>query len=303
MDLSMRILKRVTRMNKAKIMEILEITAGVVLLSLGFYFFLLPMNLVIGGVMGISVILREVIPVSTFLFITNILLLVVGGLFLGKVFFLKTIYATLLSPGLIFILERTIPSDFFMKFMTESPLLISAGFGGLFIGVGLGMVLRSNATTGGMDIVQNIMNKFLHIPFSTAMYITDGIIIFIAMLIDFQLGLYAVGAMLISGLIIDRLAIEGKSGYTAFIVTSKSEEIQKEIFDKLERGVTRVKVIGGFSKKEKDMIICTVDRIQFYNFKRIIKETDPKAFTFVSRTKEALGEGFSREGAVWETKN
>ena len=87
MDLSMRILKRVTRMNKAKIMEILEITAGVLLLSLGFYFFLLPMNLVIGGVMGISVILRDVIPVSTFLFIANILLLIVGGLFLGKVFF------------------------------------------------------------------------------------------------------------------------------------------------------------------------------------------------------------------------
>jgi len=299
MDSSMHILKQVTKVNRAKIMEILEITAGVVLLSLGFYFFLLPMNLVIGGVMGISVIVRDLIPVSTFLFITNIFLLLVGGLFLGKVFFLKTIYATLLSPGIIFILELTIPSDFFMKFMTESPLLISAGFGGLFIGVGLGMVLRSNATTGGMDIVQNIMNKYLHIPFSTAMYITDGIIIFIAMLIDFQLGLYAVGAMLISGLIIDRLAIEGKSGYTAFIVTDRSEEIQKAIFEKLERGVTKVKVVGGFSKKEKDMIICTVDRIQLYSFKVIIKNTDPKAFTFVSRTKEALGEGFSREGAVW----
>jgi len=283
--------------------EILEITAGVVLLSLGFYFFLLPMNLVIGGVMGISVILRDVIPVSTFLFITNILLLLIGGIFLGKVFFLKTIYATLLSPGIIFILERTIPSDFFMKFMTESPLLIATSFGGLFIGVGLGIVLRNNATTGGMDIVQNIMNKFLHIPFSTAMYITDGIIIFIAMLIDFQLGLYAVGAMLMSGMIIDRLAIEGKAGYTAFVVTNFSDAIQKEIFEKLERGVTKVKVVGGFTKKEKDMIICTVDRVQFYNFKRIIKETDPKAFTFVTRTKEALGEGFSRESAVWETKN
>jgi uncharacterized membrane-anchored protein YitT (DUF2179 family) len=293
----------VTTVNRAKLIEILEITAGVVLLSLGFYFFLLPMNLVIGGVMGISIILRDLIPVSTFLFITNILLLLIGGIFLGKVFFLKTIYATLLSPGIIFILERTIPSDFFMKFMTESPLLIATSFGGLFIGVGLGIVLRNNATTGGMDIVQNIMNKFLHIPFSTAMYITDGIIIFIAMLIDFQLGLYAVGAMLMSGMIIDRLAIEGKAGYTAFVVTNFSDAIQKEIFEKLERGVTKVKVVGGFTKKEKDMIICTVDRVQFYNFKRIIKETDPKAFTFVTRTKEALGEGFSRESAVWETKN
>jgi uncharacterized membrane-anchored protein YitT (DUF2179 family) len=291
------------RVKRAKTIEILEITAGVILLSLGFYFFLLPMNLVIGGVMGISVIIQQWIPVSTFMFIANVFLLIIGGIFLGKVFFLKTIYATILSPGIIFILERTVSNDFFMQHMTESPLLISAVFGGLFIGIGLGMVLRCNATTGGMDIVQNIMNKFLHIPFSTAMYITDGIIIFIAMIIDFQLGLYAVGAMLISGMIIDRIAIEGKSGYTAFIVTNFSDDIQKEIFDKLERGVTKVKVVGGFTKKEKDMIICTVDRVQLYNFKRIIKQTDPKAFTFVTRTKEALGEGFSREGAVWQTKN
>ena len=303
MGLSMPILKRVMRVNKAKAIEILEITVGVILLSLGFYFFLLPMNLVIGGVMGISVIIQQWIPVSTFLFIANVFLLLIGGIFLGKIFFFKTIYATILSPGIIFILERTVSSDFFMKHMTESPLLISAVFGGLFIGVGLGMVLRSNATTGGMDIVQNIMNKYFHIPFSTAMYITDGIIIFIAMMIDFQLGLYAVGAMLISGMIIDRLAIEGKSGYTAFIVTNFSDAIQKEIFEKLERGVTKVKVVGGFTKKEKDMIICTVDRVQLYNFKLIIKQTDPKAFTFVTRTKEALGEGFSRVGAVWQTKN
>jgi uncharacterized membrane-anchored protein YitT (DUF2179 family) len=186
-----------------------------------------------------------------------------------------------------------------MRHMTESPLLIGAIFGGLFLGVGLGIVIRNNATTGGMDVVQHIMHKYLNIPFSTAMYITDGIIIGIAMIINFQLGLYAVGSMIISGILVDRLSIEGKAGYTVFIVTSFTEKIQEQIYEKLERGITRVKVIGGYSKQEKDMIICTVDRAQLYTFKRIIKLTDPKAFTFVTRTKEALGEGFSREGAVW----
>ena len=287
----------------AKRREILEITAGVILLSVGFYFFLLPLNMVIGGVMGVAVLLRNAIPVSLFMYIANIALLVIGLIFLGKVFFFKTIYATLLSPTIIWILELTIDKNFFMKYLTESPLLIGALFGGMFLGIGLGVVLRSNATTGGIDIIQNIMNKFLHIPFSLAMYITDGIIILIAMIIDFQLGLYAVGSMIISGLIIDRLAIEGKAGFTAFVITDFSEQLQKVIYEKLERGVTKVKVIGGFSKLDKDMIICTVDRMQIYQFKRIIKDTDPNAFTFVTRTKEALGQGFSREAAIWEIKN
>lgn len=286
-------------MNKHKLREIVEITTGVILLSVGFYFFLLPLNMVIGGVMGIAVLTRDIIPVSIFMYIANIFLLILGWIFLGKVFFIKTAYATLLSPTIIWILEKTISADYFMKHLTESPLLMGAIFGGLSIGVGLGIVIRNNATTGGMDVLQNIMHKYLHMPFSTAMYITDGIIIFIAMIINFQLGLYAIGSMIISGLLIDRLSIEGKAGYTVFIVTNQTELIQQKIYEKLERGITKLKVIGGYTKQEKDMIICTVDRIQLYTFKNIIKSADPKAFTFVTKTKEALGEGFSREGAQW----
>ena len=283
----------------AKLREILEITAGVILLSLGFYFFLLPIGLVIGGVMGISVLIQDYISVSLFMYIANIFLLILGGLFLGKAFFFKTIYATLLSPSIIWILELTVKSDYFMQHMTESPLLIASVFGGLFVGTGLGIVIRNNATTGGMDIVQNMMKKYLHIPFSTAMYITDGIIIGIALLINFQLGLYAIGSMIISGILVDRLSIEGKAGYTAFVVSDVTDEIQRLIYERLDRGVTKIKVIGGFSNQEKNMIVCTVDRNQLYNLKRIILSADPKAFTFVSRTKEALGYGFSRENAIW----
>jgi uncharacterized membrane-anchored protein YitT (DUF2179 family) len=159
--------------------------------------------------MGVAVITRDIIPVSLFMYIANFILLMIGWAVLGKVFFVKTALATLLSPTIVWILELTIPSNYFMKFMTESPLLIGAAFGGIFLGIGLGIVIRNNATTGGIDVIQNIMHKYLHISFSTAMYITDGIIIFVAMMIDFQLGLYAVGSMMISGILIDRLSIEG----------------------------------------------------------------------------------------------
>ncbi|MCR3906191.1 MAG: YitT family protein [Tenericutes bacterium] len=286
-------------MNKAKRREILEITVGIILLSLGFYFFLLPLSLVIGGVMGVAVLVQDFISVSLFMYIVNIILLIIGAIVLGKVFFYKTVYATLLSPTIIWVLELTIDKNFFMQHMTESPLLVASAFGGLFVGIGLGIVLRNNATTGGIDVIQRIMSKYLNIPFSTAIYLTDGAIIFTAMLINFQLGLYALGAMLISGLIVDRLAIEGRSGYTVFIVTDYCELMKEQIYKKLERGITKLRVVGGYSNLEKEMIICTVDRQQLYHFKMIIKNTDPNAFTFVTKTKEALGQGFSREEAKW----
>jgi len=290
-------------MNKMKILEILEITGGVILLTLGFYFFLLPQNLVIGGVMGISVLLRDVIPVSTFVLVANLVLLLVGLIFLGKAFFLKTVYATLLHPLILLVLELTVEANFFMKYMNESPYMVSALFGALFVGVGLGMVIRNNATTGGIDIVQNIMHKFLHIPFTWALYIIDGTIIAIALFVDFQAGLYAFGAMLLSGMIIDRLSIEGKSGFTVFILTDKTKEMQAEIYDKLDRGLTKIKVVGGYTNKEKEMILCTIDRMQLYTFKLIIKRIDPNAFTFVTRTKEAFGFGFSKGSATWKIEN
>lgn len=289
-------------MSKAKLIEILEITGGVTLLSLGFYFFLLPQNLVIGGVMGISVLLQNVIEVSVFIFVANVFLLIVGLIFLGKAFFLKTVYATLLSPATIFILERTVPADFFMKYMNESPYMVSALFGALFVGVGLGMVIRNNATTGGIDIIQNMMHKFLHIPFAWALYIIDGTIITIALFVDFQAGLYAFGAMILSGIIIDRMSLEGIAGYTVFILTDKTKDMQTKIYEKLDRGITKIKVIGGYSNQEKEMIVCTIDRLQLYTFRLIIKEIDPQAFTFVTRTHEATGYGFSKGSQTWEQK-
>jgi uncharacterized membrane-anchored protein YitT (DUF2179 family) len=289
-------------MSRTKVIEILEITGGVLLLTLGFYFFLLPQNLVIGGVMGISVLVQDFLPVSTFILVANIGLLALGLIFLGKTFFLKTVYATVLYPVIVFILERTVAPDFFMQHIHESPYLIAGLFGALTVGVGLGLVIRNNSTTGGIDILQNMMHKYLHIPFAWAIYIIDGTIITVALFIDFQAGLYAFGAMILSGMIIDRMSIEGRSGFTFFILTDQTVLLQQAIYKRLDRGLTKIKVIGGYSNQEKEMIVCTIDRLQLYTFKLIIKEIDPKAFTFVTRTKEASGYGFSKGSQTWKIK-
>lgn len=289
-------------MNKAKIIDYLYITLGVFIVVLGFYFFLMPINLVTGGVMGLSVILKETlgdnVPISMYVFIANVLLLIIGGIFLGKSFFIKTIYATLIYPVFIFLLEFIDP-NLIVGQLTEGKFLISSVFGGLVIGAGLGIVIKRNATTGGMDVVQKIMYRFLKIPFSWALYLTDGIIVLLAIFIfGIELSFYALGSMIISGVTIDWILLAGKSGYTVFIVTENYESLKQGIYDEIDRGITRVRVVGGYSNQDKDLIICTISRVELHTFKLLIKRLDPNAFSFVTKTSEAFGHGFSSEKEV-----
>ncbi|MFA5560281.1 MAG: YitT family protein [Acholeplasmataceae bacterium] len=292
-----------TFLNKTRRIELAEITVGVIIMTLGFYLFLLPQNLVVGGVMGIAVLVQKWIDVDVFYLVANIILLFVGLIFLGKKFFINTIYAAMLSPVLVFILARTIDNDIIMKHMQESPYLVSSVFGGISIGLGLALVIRNNSTTGGVDIIQKILHKYLKIPFSTALYIIDGIVILLAMIVDLQAGFYAIGSMLLAGLFIDRLAIEGKSGYTLFIITDHADRFKDSIIGKLDRSFTRIKVLGGYTNQEKDMIVVTLTMRELYQFKLMVKEADPNAFVFVTKTNEALGEGFTRGFERWIQKS
>lgn len=288
---------------KEKIQEVLEITVGVFIMTLGFYFFFLPSNLVTGGVTGLSIVFQELVGneqvVSLFVTAANLILLAIGGLVLGKKFFLRTIYGSLLLSVYLLLFEKgfKIPNDIIVSQITEGRLLVSAIFGAIFSGFGLGLVLRNDATTGGMDIVQRIFNKFLKIPMSAAIYIIDGLVIGLGVIVtkSIQGGFYAVGAMMILGVVVDFVLVSGRSGYTLFIVTDHSDKVKKAIYEGINRGITQTKVYGGFSEVEKDMIICTITKRQLYTLKHIIKNSDPDAFTFITKTNEAIGQGFRED--------
>lgn len=286
---------------KQKTSETLEITFGVLLLTCGFYFFFLPANLVTGGVLGLSIVFENIVEseevISLFVTIANGILLVIGGLLLGKKFFFKTIYGSILLSTFLIIFEKglKIPNTLiYSQLSGGTSLLVSALFGGCITGLGLGLVLRNNATTGGMDIVQRIVNKFLRIPFSLALYAVDGTIIIIGIIVTKSLegGFFAIGALLLTGVVIDYVMLRGKSGYTVFIVTHKFEELKNAIYKEINRGITKTSVVGGYSLTEKDMIICTITKNQLYDLKYIIQENDPDAFTFIMKANETLGSGF-----------
>lgn len=288
--------------NTFKIKEILEITLGVLSVSIAFYYLFLPANLVTGGVTGLSIIFKNWFTVSdavmsVFIFVMNGILLLLGAIIIGKDFFFKTIYGTLLLPFLTLIFSLLPISNTIFLDSIENvhyKLIIISTLGAVLTGVGLGLVFKNNATTGGTDVIQRILYEKLKVPYSAAIYLTDGVIIALGFyFFGIDNTYFAIIAIIISGTVVDKVILSGRSGYTLFIVTNEYQQLKEQIYLKLDRGITKASVVGGYSEKERDMIICTITRNQLYHLKGIISEVDPGAFTFITKTSESVGQGFN----------
>ncbi len=284
------------KITKDKLKSFAEITFGVIVLSCAFYFFFSPLDLVIGGVSGLSLIFGEIIDEALFILIGNLICLIIGVIFLGKKFFFKTVYGTLLMPLIVFILEVTVDKNFIIDQFGEglSQYLVAITLGAALVAVGLGLCFRNNATTGGVDVIQKIVSEKFKIPYSISVYCTDGLVVLLGL---YTFGLektfYGVIAILIMGYIIDKISIGGKTTRTVYVITKKPDAVKNAIYEKLNRGVTYNKVTGGYSNEEFTMVICTVYRTQSYRLKEIIKEIDEHAFTYVTETHEVIGDGFN----------
>jgi uncharacterized membrane-anchored protein YitT (DUF2179 family) len=284
---------------KTFIVEHLVILLGIILLNFGFYFFLLANNLVTGGVLGIATILAKFkIKTSYSMFAFNALFFIIGLIVLGKEYAAKTLFGTIVSPLIVFILEiLDVSPNLIINQLTEAPILISAILGSVCIGVGLGFIFRNGGSTGGVDIIQNILNQKLHIDYVTAFFLTDGIIVLLGLIAfrNIELFLYSIGAVLLFSLIIDNLSIAGRAGHTLFIVTEKADEVKTAIFKKVDRGTTILNAKGGYSERDKKLVICVIHKKELNLTRHVIQNADPEAFTFIAQTKEAVGRGFSHE--------
>lgn len=287
-----------------------NIVVGSLLVALAYYFLFLPQNIVIGGVTGISVILTgifgEGFSSSIFIFLLNMIFLLVGLLFFGKEFFFNTLLGSIILPLFIFILEFfNVPPDILFKldevlFKVSSEamnpisqVILTVLLGSILTGIGLGLCFRVNATTGGMDIVQKIIAKYFHVPYSKTVYFTDGIVVVIALLVfGIELTMYNLISIYLIGIFVDLIHMGGASRRTVFILSKKNEEIKNVIIDRLVRGVTVVPSIGGYSGDSYEMLICTLSRNESYLLKDLIYEIDPVAFTFFVSAKEVYGDGF-----------
>jgi len=276
---------------KKKIINLLYITIGSILVALSLNLFFVKLKIAPGGVSGLATVIYYLtnIPVGTVVFALNIPLFLMGILDFGKGFLLKTFYATAL-------MSVVIDSTTFLPQLTEDMLLASI-FGGIMMGVGLALVFKGEATTGGTDILAKVVNKhFKAFNISEQLFVIDAFVVITAMLTfrDFDIGFYSIITILICAKSID-IVFEGMGFAKAiFIISDAGEEIGKSIIEDVERGVTGLNGEGMYTKVNKKVLLTVADRRQIPKIKEIAKKYDENSFIIVTDVREVLGEGFKK---------
>lgn len=269
-------------------MEYLSIIFGAALVGLSYNIFLLPARLAAGGVSGISTILYELYQYNPAYvqLIINIPVFIAGFLLLGKEFSLKTLVGTFFVPFTIWI-SADIP------FSTDNPLL-AAIYGGILLGIGLGIVYRGNGSTGGLATVAQIVKKYTGLSSGYSQLIVDGLVVVSsAFIFSFELALYAMMAIYVTSKVIDFVQLQSSPSKLVLIITEEEERVQTIIKEEIDRGLTKIRSIGGFSNKEKTMILCVVEQQEAVYLKKIMQEQEPDSFVVFLNASEILGRGFS----------
>lgn len=267
--------------------EYLIITVGCFFYAVSINYFFISNHLAEGGVAGICLILFYLfkLPVGIMYFVINIPLLIMGWRLVGKDFLFKTLYGTSCLSFLITLTENWKgPSN---------DIMLGSVYGGLFIGIGLGLIFMVNGSTGGTDVIARILNRYFDIPMGRTMLFLDVVILGVAaMFFGKEIVMYTLISMMIVSKAIDFF----QDGYTkakgVTIISSKSEEIKDRIMNETGRGTTLIKGQGGFTGNEMDLLYCVVNKFELTKIKTIVKETDSFAFLTISDVSEVLGEGF-----------
>ncbi len=283
--------------------DYLWITLGSAITAVAINIFLVPYKIAPGGVTGIATVvfylIGEVIPVGTIMLILNVPLFIFGYKYIGRRFIVRTLISTVLL-SLMIDLSEPLTSKFIeqlaLEKLTEGPdYLLYSIFGGFFMGLGLGFVFKSGATTGGTDLGARITHHFMPwVTMGRALLVIDSAVIIFAAIAfrSFILALYSILSLYISSKIID-VILEGVNfAKSVFIISDHAETIAKDIMKELDRGVTALRGVGMYSKADKMVLYCVLHRSQLQELKGLVKRTDPLAFIILSDVTEVLGEGF-----------
>lgn len=274
-----------------KIKEFFLLTAGILIMVVGIYFFKFPNNFSFGGVTGIAVVVSEYLPVSKSVITTiiNVALLILGFLLLGKGFGVKTVYTSLLmSFGLSF-LEKICP----MTQPLTDEVILELAFGIFLPAVGSALLFNIGASSGGTDIVAMILKKYTSINIGNALLLTDLIVVAATFFVfDVKTGLLSTLGLLVRSFMIDGVIenINLKKYFT--VVCSDPEPICDFITLDLNRSATVCEAMGAFSHDKKYVIYTVMSRAQAVRLRTFIHRQDPSAFILISNTSEIIGKGF-----------
>ncbi|MFD1451198.1 MULTISPECIES: YitT family protein [Oceanobacillus] len=268
--------------------EYAYIIIGATIVGLAYNIFFLPARLAAGGLSGISTILYELYAINPALsqFVINIPVFIIGWIALGKDFSIKTLVGTFWVPLAIF-LSADIP-------ITVTNPFLSALYGGLILGAGLGIVYKGNGSTGGTAAIAQIVKKFTGISSGYSQFIVDGLVVITSIFVfSFELTLFALMAIYISGKAIDIVQLRTSATKLVMIITDEEEKVQQLIQNGIDRGLTKIRSVGGYTKLDKTMILCVAEQTEAVKLKKLLQEETPEAFTIFISASEILGRGFS----------
>lgn len=273
------------------VVSLFMVVLGNVLYALAIKLFLFPIGLATGGTTGIALFMNYAagIPVSLFVLLFNVVMLIVGYFLLGGQFAVTTVVSTFVYPISLELLNRLLPD-----IVLTQDMLLCTIFAGLGVGLGLGIVIRAGASTGGMDIPPLVLNRYFKIPVSAGLYLFDFCILLAQMLFcPVEKVLYGILMMLIYTLVLDKLILMGTMRTEVKVVSQKSKEIRDAILQQMDRGVTLLTGESGYLHQNTQVVMSVISNRELPRVEKLIHSIDPESFMVVSRVSEVRGRGFS----------
>ena len=273
---------------RKKIKRYFNFTVGCFLVAIAYNLFLASNNLVPGGVSGLAVVLHYLFKINNalFVFIVGVLLLMISYFLLGKEKTKYSVLGTILFPIFIELtvnVNKIIPLD-------TSQLLLSSIFGGVIYGFGIGMIFKAGFTTGGTDIVNQILSKYLKLSIGNCMLITDGIIVTLSAIVFGPIHfMYSILVLYIISIMSDRVILGVSDSKAFFIVTEKDDDVKDYVLNVLGHGATIFKAKGGLNKENQNVIMCVLPTKEYYKLKAGINEIDKEAFFVATDAYEVFG--------------
>ena len=276
---------------KKSLITVLGVIIGNLIVAIGVVGFIVPHGFVSGGSTGFSLALNHFtgMELSLAVLICNVVLFALGTWQLGKKFAVSTVLSTIVYPSWIKICEG-IPA---LQGLTENPI-IAMIYGGLCIGIGVGIVIRVGASTGGTDVLALVLNKYTHAPVSVTLYVVDFLVILTQMLFsNSEQMLLGVLMLVVTSVVIGKVTVLGQSQKQLFVISTEYEKIKNAFLTELEAGATLVKIRTGKNDIEQEGVLCVIPSRKLYDANQIVQAIDDKAFITISDIHEVRGRGFS----------
>lgn len=276
---------------KRILIDVVYYVVGSLLYAVSVNCFSAPNDIAPGGLVGVATMIHYAVPsapIGLTILILNVPLLVAAWLCISRTFTVRTMLCTVLSTVVIDALAPFLP-------IYQGDMFLVSVMGGVFLGVGLGLIFLRGGSTGGTEIVARLLERRLpYVPVGRLMLMVDAVVILASAFVfeNIESAMYAVVLTFVASTLIDALVYGGAGGKLVLIFSKRQEEITAAVLQTIHRGITKLRSRGGYTGEESEVLLCAVRRTQLYPLRQLVAKIDPAAFMVIASAEEVLGKGF-----------